>query len=115
MSDRDRMDRLREVSALKREMALADLTKAAHARERSRAQLAALDAESPATDLPALTDLQVRLAYSRWAEKRRADLNLTLARQTADWLMRRDAAALAFGRAEVLDELVRRLVRSGMP
>lgn len=108
MKDRDQRDRLREVSALRRDIALAELKKAALARERSRAQLAALEAESPPTDLPTLTDLQVRLAYGRWAERRRAELNLALARQTADWLIRRDTAAQAFGRAEVLEELARR-------
>ena len=113
MSDRGRLDRLVQVSALKRDLALADLSKAALARDRSRAQLAALDRESPPTDLPALADQQVRLAYRHWADRRRAELNLILARQTVDWLARRDAAAQAFGRAEVLGKLALRHPGSG--
>jgi hypothetical protein len=43
--------------------------------------------------------------YERWAEARRAEINLTLARQTAEWIEARDAARQAFGRADALRRL----------
>jgi len=108
MSDKERLTRLQQISALQRDLALTDLSSAALARDHSLTQIAALDRESPATDLPALVEEQVRFAYRCWADERRAELNLTLARQTAEWMAQRDAAALSFGRAEVLDRLAKR-------
>ncbi len=105
MNGRDRLARLRQISALQRDLALAEVSRAARARERSLAQLAALDSESPATDLPAIADQQIRIAYRLWADKRRAELNLILARQTVEWMAKRDAAALTLGRTEVLERL----------
>jgi hypothetical protein len=49
--------------------------------------------------------VQAGLLYERWAEARRAEINLTLARQTAEWIEARDAARQAFGRADALRRL----------
>jgi hypothetical protein len=43
--------------------------------------------------------------YQHWADLRRAEINLVLARQTVDWMEARGAAQSAFGRAEVLRQL----------
>ena len=51
--------------------------------------------------------LRARLAHARWADARKRMLNQRLAMVNADYLARRPAAARAFGRAEVLDKLVK--------
>jgi hypothetical protein len=45
------------------------------------------------------------LRYAGWADARRAEINLRLARQTALWLQAQADARLAFGRADVLRRL----------
>lgn len=96
------------VSRLLLERELAALRGATLARDESLRLLA--DLEQPATnsDLPLAAEAEVALRYRRWAEGRRREINLTLARQTADWLEARDRARLAFGRVEVLDKLADR-------
>lgn len=59
---------------------------------------------------PAVTDpamLRARLAHARWAEGRKRMLNQRLALVNAEYLARQPAAAKAFGRTEVLGELVK--------
>lgn len=87
---------------------LADLERAARACAESRERLADLTIPPFQTDLPLPAAAQAALLYDRWAEARRAEINQTLARQTAGWIEAREAAATAFGRAEVLRKLTER-------
>jgi hypothetical protein len=86
---------------------------AADRREQSRRQIAALDGAEPAAGLPPVTEGQVALRYQRWAEARRSELNIVLARQTAEWIAARDDASHAFGRAEALRGVAARLAGKG--
>jgi hypothetical protein len=52
---------------------------------------------------------KVALSYNRWAEQRRAELNLVMARQTADWIEARSEAQMALGRVQALEGLATRL------
>ena len=94
-----------EISQLMLDQKLAALTRAASAREESKARLAELSQPPAETDLPLAAAAQAGLLYARWAEARRAEINLTLARQTAEWIEARDAARQAFGRADALRRL----------
>ena len=96
------------ISRLMLDHKLAALTRAAAAREESKARLAGLSQPPAETDLPLAAAAQTSLLYERWAEARRAEINLTLARQTAEWIEARDAARQAFGRTDALRRLTDR-------
>lgn len=87
------------------DLRLSRLEQAARKRAESQTRLASLIVEPVESDLPLAVVEQARLRYEQWAEVRRAEINLTLARQTAEWLLARDAARVAFGRAEALKKL----------
>ena len=111
MSGTDRLARLAQLAGMVRDLRLADLERAGRARAESRARLAGLTVDPCAADLGAIAAAQAEVRYQSWAEARRAEINLTLARQTAEWLEARDAACHAFGRAEVLRKLAGRCRR----
>ena len=88
---------------------LVALRAAAEARNASLARFDALNATPAATDLPLIAEALASLGYQRWADARRAEINLVLARQTAEWLEARDAARTTFGRKQALQGLATRL------
>lgn len=118
-----RLARLQAMAKMKSDAELARLATVAQSRARLRSSIEALNAtEAPldgsadtpdansADAAPAITDpamLRARLAHARWADARKRMLNQRLAMVNADYLARRPAAARAFGRAEVLDKLVK--------
>jgi hypothetical protein len=110
MSRAKDLSRLQVLAALVRDHRLGQLQAAATKRAQSEAQIAAL-AKPDATDLPPIAGQLVALRYQTWADCRRTELNLVLARQTADWLAARDAARKAFGQAEALKALQARTKR----
>ena len=105
MTRRKELDPLVRTSGLILDLKLADLRRASLACEESRARLADLATGPVETDLPFSVAAKTGLLYDRWAEARRAEINLTLARQTATWIDARMAARIAFGRAEALRKL----------
>lgn len=109
MSAQDPLQELGTLAALVLEARLADLRRHALAKAETEAQLAGLE-HLPAGDpgLEGAAAALAAMAYQRWAEARRRDLNRVLARQTAEWLEAADAARLAFGRNEALETLARR-------
>ena len=101
------LDRLAALAQMVSQARLAELERAARARAESRARLDALNRPLPEGADP-LAMAPVALRYNRWAEARRREINLTLARQTAAWLDALDVARDAFGRAEALRRLAER-------
>ncbi|MFM7335071.1 MAG: hypothetical protein ACKO2N_02835 [Tabrizicola sp.] len=73
--------------------------------EQSRMQLLALNQSAEPFDLDPVTTIRVGLEYERWADQRRAELNLVIARQSAAWLEARGEAQMAFGRLQALRAL----------
>lgn len=101
--------RLAELARMKREAELARLSKVAQTRGRLQSALAALrEAEAPLDPAEAVIDpamVAARLTHRRWSEAQQRRLNQQLALVTADWLRAKPAAARAFGRAAVLEQL----------
>ncbi|MEI6800186.1 MAG: hypothetical protein WCO04_13355 [Pseudomonadota bacterium] len=105
MKDAERLDRLGKISALLREKKLRRLQDAAQSRQISLNRLAALDAPMPPADLTTIAAEEVALRYAVWVDQRRREINLTLARQTVEWLGALQEAAVAFGRDQVVQGL----------
>lgn len=103
MSQMQQLEKLRQISALLLESKLSILNAAARAKQESEAQLNGLSQTSTCPDdLSALAQERVLLGYQRWADARRLELNMLLARQTVAWTEARDAAREAFGKKEAL-------------
>lgn len=108
MSSPKQLARLQSLAQMILDAQLVELRHVARARSATLAHLS--DLQSPLVqmdDQMGVAEVKATLAYQLWADQRRAELNLTLARQTAQWMDRRDAARHAFGRAEVLKTLVK--------
>lgn len=107
MNRRAELSRLQDLASLMLDHRLAQLKKAADAKSQSEAALAALAAPSPAAegDLEGMSAALAGLAYQRWADTRRAEINIVLAQQTHVWLEQRAAAQAAFGKADALRRL----------
>ncbi|MBL8561433.1 MAG: hypothetical protein JNN06_04050 [Gemmobacter sp.] len=104
MTDRKQIGKLAELAALVRDQRLELLRLAAERKATTERLIAGLD--QPGTDsVPAVAAARAELAYRSWADQRRRELSRLLAAQLAECEKRRDAARLAFGRAEVLDKL----------
>lgn len=110
---------LQKVARMKSEAELAKLATVAQSRSRLVSAIEALnateapldgtgDAGGPAEVITDPAMLRARLAHANWADGRKRLLNQRLAMVNAEYLARRPAAAQAFGRAEVLGELVER-------
>ncbi len=102
--------RLAGLAGLIRDRRLDDLQAARLRREATQRQLGAL-AAGPSEGLSPVAAAQSALLYQRWVDRRRAEINLQLARDTAGWLEAQAAARVAFGRAQVLDVLKQRMVK----
>ena len=101
--------KLGQISQLLLDSRLATLQIAARACRESEDRLAGLtvpDARPGA--LPEIAALMASLNYQRWADVRRGEINLLLARQTSAMIEARDAAREAFGRVEALRALQKR-------
>ena len=108
MKDREKLLQIKALSQLVLDGRLNALERAARARQQSLDHLAALNHPIAETDLPAMVAGEVVMRYQHWADQRRSDINLTLARQTAEWVEARQSAAQAFGRDQALQSLVDR-------
>lgn len=104
MNDAAKLRALQVIAALMKDQQLAQLHRVAEARAETLARLEGLAVPTEA-DLPPVAAARVELGYQRWADQRRAELNLVLARQTADWIERKADARLAFGKADALRRL----------
>jgi hypothetical protein len=89
---------------------LSTLQHAAAAIRESRLALERLSAPPPTVEgLQGAAAALSALAYHRWADARRAEINTALARQTHDWMVAQDAARTAFGKAEALKGVASKL------
>ena len=110
MSRTKELQRLAEVAQVMLDHRLGQLRAAAAELERSRMQLAAINAAAgPSEELGPVISERVAIAYARWADTRRSELNLVTARQTASWIDSRSEAQTAFGRVQALQGLAARL------
>ena len=110
MTKTDELRRLEQVAGLLFDSRLADLKRAARARLETEARLAGLAIpDVPTEGLLEVSAELAALAYQRWADMRRAELNQTLARQTAIWSDARDAARLNFGKTQALAGIAAKL------
>ena len=105
MSEREKLAQLRQVSQLMLDVRLLALDRAAKARQASLDHLADLNKPAVQTDLNPIVAGEVAMRYENWADHRRSEINLVLARQTADWAEARQHAAIAFGRNAVIGKL----------
>jgi hypothetical protein len=105
MRDAEKLQRLKQIGALLRDTRLMELERAARARQTSLDRLAELERPATSTDLPPVVAGEVAMRYALWADQRRTEINLVLARQTVAWVEARQEAALAFGRDQVLGKL----------
>lgn len=104
--------RLQALAALKKDAELARLATVAQSRARLQSAVNALKCTEEPLD-PAdgqsakLTSslIAARLAHRRWIEGQQRRLNQQLALVTADYMRQKPAAAKAFGRATVLEQL----------
>lgn len=94
----DRVQDMRHLTALILEAEQTRLRKLASDRDLTLAQLARMESLPEATGLDPLADARADLAYQRWAEVRRRDLMIVLARQTAEWREAQESLRRAFGR-----------------
>ena len=103
--DPKRLNHLRDMAAMVLDARSQTLRKANDHRDALVRQLAALDAgpaeEGPIWPAPELA----RFGYDQWAARRRADLNLKIAAQTAVCLQVAADTKLAFGRKMALDRI----------
>jgi hypothetical protein len=110
MSQKQQLIKLRQISTLLLDSRLSTLNAAARAKQESEAQLAGLN--EPLLGPSDLADFaleMVSLTYQRWADARRAELNMLLARQTVAWMEAREAAREAFGKKEALGGVAAKL------
>lgn len=113
--DRERLARLAELAALKRDADQARLAKHARAQAVTEARLGALRAGAAAAlpPDPALWAAQQR--HRQWAETQRKALNAELARERAATMAARAVAARSTGRAAVLARLAAAGARRRVP
>jgi hypothetical protein len=105
MSRSKDLAQLADLAQLMLDHRLGNLKSSSDRLELSRIQLSAINQSAKPADLDPVTAAKVGLDYERWADVRRAELNLVIARQTATWLEARGDAQAAFGRVQALRAL----------
>lgn len=90
---------------------LAAVNRAAAACAACRTHLADLALPAVDSDLPLAAQALAELRYMQWADARRGEINMQLARHSAELLTARAEAATALGRLDVLGQLTERTAR----
>lgn len=107
MMDPIMLARLADLATLLQDQRLEVLRQAQRRKQDTEALIAGLDAPSPC-DLPVIGAGQAEMAYGRWIEGRRRVLRHNLQQQTTECDKATTAARQAFGKAQVLAQLVAR-------
>lgn len=107
MTRRSDLARLQALAEMVETLRMSEMRAAAAACAQTRDRMRDLEA-GPAPDLPPIAAARAALLYDRWADARRAELNMVLARQTVALSEAQDAARLAFGRARALEAVAAR-------
>lgn len=109
MKPRD-LSRLVDLAGLLLDHRLGSLRQIAQAKAQSEMALSVLGRPVPDQEdgLEGVSAELSKLAYQRWADARRGEINLTLARQTHAWLEAKADAQVAFGKAEALKRLAKK-------
>ena len=116
MSQKQQLAKLAQLSTLLLDSRLATLHTAAQAKQETEAQLAGLMSPAPvAEDVSDIAGALAALSYQRWADARRTELNLLLARQTVIWIEARDHAREAFGKKQALGGVAAKLAANQQP
>lgn len=105
MTRSNNLARLAQVSQLLLDVKLHALRTAASKRQQSLDLLESLNQSMADTDLALVAKYQAAQRYQQFADARRAQLNIVLARQTAEMHVARDAAGQAFGKNQALRSL----------
>lgn len=112
MRKRQQVEQLKCLARASLDRDLAEVKASADARDALLARLAGLE-PAVAPGLDPMTAARIGATYQIWADARRAEINIALARSTADWLERREEAGKSFGRWQVLDRLAGGFRRPG--
>lgn len=96
---------LQDLSEMVRDRDMAALRSATLAREASEARLADLAKPMSTEGLDPVAAALTEIRWQKWADRRRAEINIQLARQIVEWTEARDKACHAFARADVLRKL----------
>lgn len=108
--------RLNRVTRLALDVNLSRLKSAVRARRALEESIAGLDADRRRVSTnveSASTRAGADLLWQRWADSRRAEMNMALARARAEEIRARRAATLALGRDQALTNLLARSRRRG--
>lgn len=104
MKNDPRLRDLASIAAMINETKLAELAKAQEEKANVERAIKALGDQLP-TLSAAVPEAMAFVVHETWKAQRRRILNQKLAQKTANWLLAREEAQRAFGRAEVLSKL----------
>lgn len=108
MTPKDKLDRLERIAGMMLDRDLALLRRAAQEKAASEERLSGLTAPGSDGGAASVAEALAQLNWQRWADARRAEINVTLALQTAEWLTARETAQRTFARCEALRGVRRR-------
>lgn len=107
MKQNDKLSKLVRIAGMLRDKRMHALKCASAERNRTRSLLQNLAHGKP-EEPQTIAEAQATLRYNRWADVRRAEINVVLAAKTAEWLQARSDAERALGQAEVLKKIYNR-------
>tara|TARA_R110002096_G_scaffold123112_2_gene266468 strand:- start:4242 stop:4595 length:354 start_codon:yes stop_codon:yes gene_type:complete len=107
VSRRETLSKLVRIGDMLLDKKMQELQIAAAERARNLALLRDLT-PGPIEEPQTIAGAQAALRYNRWADARRAEINLVLATRTAEWLQAKADAERALGQAEVLKNIHKR-------
>ena len=111
-SDRERLQRLVAMATLVSDARAHTLRLANEVRTGLQQQLTALDTTHLPENLPWPAMEKAVFGYEQWAARRRAEINLRLAAQTAVCLLATEETRLSFGRKIAVEKLATARLRS---
>lgn len=100
---------LQEISGVILDRRLALLRACGAARSTSLKLLQDLEPKESGEEIEPIALAKSNLQYQAWADRRRAEINILLARQTVDLIEARKLAMSAFGKADAIRHLIAQL------